>query len=231
MPQALPLPSLYRGEYWLLDELILPAQSQTQVKWQSLNLDLGNLALRAHFLSATLYWHAHLKLSVRTIYVPGCTRLDLVENQWTVKHPNTFRSWILCVTQGAQRCKRAETVYDLGANYNCSKKKKLQVKPNKILSGETSHFPGLSHTFQAEVTTILCVWKRSENYALWLRFGKKIFIYFWFDTFQNVTLKNNFFFSNNDISLLTSPNIWLVVRAGWELGKRGRTETYLFKVT
>ena len=95
----------------------------------------------------------------------GSTKLNPVENQWTVKHPNTFSSWILCVTQGARRCKRAETVYDLGANYNRSKK--LQVKPNKILSGETSHFLGLSHTFQGEVTTILCVLKRSENYALW----------------------------------------------------------------
>lgn len=43
-----------------------------------------------------------------------------------------------------------------------------------------------------------------------------------FDTFQNVTLKNKFFFSNNDISSLTSPNFWSVVRARWGLGKEER---------
>ena len=52
-----------------------------------------------------------------------------------------------------------------------------------------------------------------------------------FDTFQNVTLKNNFFFSNNDISLLTAPISGQQSGPDGSWGSRGGTETYPFKVT
>lgn len=191
---------------------------------------LGQPSSRAHFFNTMLHWHAYHLLTVRTIYVPGYTKPDLVENRSSVKHPNSFSSWIWCVTQGERKCKRADTVYDLCASYNCLKK-----NPHKNLTkcfrAETSHFLGLSYTFWGKVTTIfMCVkaWKLLIMTQVW---GKiTIYVLLFLETYQNMTLKITFFFFLK-VALFTSPDFWLVAGVRWEMGNGWQTEIHPFKVT